>query len=68
MALRRKQSSQEYRAVIESSIAETERMLQVIDDLLTAANIAYDKEIFQLESIEVSTFLGIRPDALYKYL
>jgi signal transduction histidine kinase len=57
MALRRKQSSQEYRAVIESSITETERMLQVIDDLLTAANIAYDKEIFQLEPIEVSTFL-----------
>jgi signal transduction histidine kinase len=57
MALRRRSSSEEYRAVIESGIMETEKMLRVIDDLLTAANIAYDKEIFQLEPIELSTFL-----------
>lgn len=57
MALRRQRSSEEYRTVIESSIMETERMLQVIDDLLIAANIAYDKEIFQLEPIVLSEFL-----------
>jgi len=57
MALRRQRSSEEYRAVIESSIMETERMLQVIDDLLIAANIAYDKDIFQLEPIVLSEFL-----------
>jgi signal transduction histidine kinase len=57
MALRRGLSSEEYRAVIESGIMETEKMLRVIDDLLTAANIAYDKEIFQLEPIELSAFL-----------
>jgi two-component system, OmpR family, heavy metal sensor histidine kinase CusS len=57
MALRRNLSSQVYREVIESGIAETEKMLRVIDDLLTAANIAYDKEIFQLEPIELSSFL-----------
>ncbi|MFO8052896.1 MAG: ATP-binding protein [Candidatus Omnitrophota bacterium] len=57
MALRQRRSLEEYRAVIESSIAETEKMLQVIDDLLIAANIAYDKEIFQLEPIRLSKLL-----------
>jgi signal transduction histidine kinase len=57
MALRRGLSLEEYRAVIESGIMETDKMLRVIDDLLTAANIAYDKEIFQLEPIELSAFL-----------
>jgi two-component system, OmpR family, heavy metal sensor histidine kinase CusS len=57
MALRRSLSSEEYRAVIKSGIMETEKMLRVIDDLLTAANIAYDKEIFQLEPIELASFL-----------
>jgi two-component system, OmpR family, heavy metal sensor histidine kinase CusS len=57
LALRRSLSSEDYRGVIESGIMETEKMLRVIDDLLTAANIAYDKEIFQLEPIELSSFL-----------
>lgn len=57
MALRRQRPSEEYREVIESSIMETEKMLQVIDDLLLAANIAYDKNIFQLEPITLSEFL-----------
>jgi signal transduction histidine kinase len=57
IALRRQRSSTEYREVIESGIVETEKMLQVIDDLLTAANITYDKDIFQLETIVLSTFL-----------
>jgi signal transduction histidine kinase len=57
MALRRNLSSEEFRAVIESGISETEKMLRVIDDLLTAANIAYDKEIFQLEDIDLVMFL-----------
>lgn len=57
MALRQRRSLEEYRAVIESSIAETEKMLQVIDDLLLAANIAYDKEIFQLKPIKLSELL-----------
>jgi signal transduction histidine kinase len=57
MALRRQRSPEEYREVIESSIMETEKMLQVVDDLLIAANIAYDKKIFQLEPITLSEFL-----------
>jgi two-component system, OmpR family, heavy metal sensor histidine kinase CusS len=57
MALRRNRSEKEYRAVIESSIVETEKMLKVIDDLLIAANIAYDKEIFQIEPIDIELFL-----------
>ncbi len=57
MALRRRRSSEEYRAVIESSIMETERMLQVIDDLLLAANLAYDKDIFRVERIHLALFL-----------
>jgi two-component system, OmpR family, heavy metal sensor histidine kinase CusS len=57
MALRRSLPSEEYRAVIESGIMETEKMLRVIDDLLTTANIAYDKEIFKLEPVELSVFL-----------
>jgi two-component system, OmpR family, heavy metal sensor histidine kinase CusS len=57
MALRCPHSSEEYRAVIESSIMETERMLQVIDDLLLAANLAYDKEIFREERIHLAPFL-----------
>lgn len=57
MALRRDRSSAEYRQVIESNVLETEKMFQVIDDLLTAANIAYDKDIFRLEPIVLSDFL-----------
>jgi two-component system, OmpR family, heavy metal sensor histidine kinase CusS len=57
MALRRSLSAEEYRGVLESGIVETEKMLKVIDDLLIAANVTYDKEIFQLEPVELSTFL-----------
>jgi signal transduction histidine kinase len=57
MALRTERPSQGYRQVIESSIMEAEKMLRVIDDLLTAANITYDKQIFQLEPIALSRFL-----------
>jgi two-component system, OmpR family, heavy metal sensor histidine kinase CusS len=57
LALRQKRPSEEYRAVIESSIAEAEKMLRVIDDLLITANIAYDKEIFQMEPIQLSKFI-----------
>ncbi len=57
LALRQKRAPAEYRAVIESSIAEAEKMLRVIEDLLITANIAYDKEIFQMEPIRLSEFL-----------
>lgn len=51
------QSAAEYRAVIQSGIAETERMLRVIDDLLIITNISYDKEIFNFEPMKLTEFL-----------
>jgi two-component system, OmpR family, heavy metal sensor histidine kinase CusS len=56
-ALRRERPAQEYRQVIESGIAETDKMIRVIDDLLTAANLAYDRKIFQLRIFRLSEFL-----------
>ncbi len=56
-ALRRERRPEEYRAVIESGIAETDRMLRVIDDLLLDADIAYDRELFNPEPIELAGFL-----------
>ena len=56
--LRRKETPPEkYRDVIQSSIAETERMLRVIDDLLVITNISYNKEIFNFEPVKLTAFL-----------
>lgn len=48
---------QKYREVVQSNMAETERMLRVIDDLLIITNISYDKEIFNFEPVKLMEFL-----------
>jgi len=54
---RQEQSPEQYRYVIQSSIAETERMLRVIDDLLIITNISYNKEIFHIQPIKLAQFI-----------
>lgn len=50
-------SGEKYREVIQSSIMETERMLQVIEDLLIITNISYNREIFDFRPISLTPFL-----------
>jgi len=56
-ALRQDRKPEDYRAVIESSIAETDRMLQVINDLLLDADIAYDRHNVSPDPISLGLFL-----------
>lgn len=57
MALRREQPPEKYREVIQSGIEETTKMLRVIDDLLIATKLAYDKEIFTFKPVPINRFL-----------
>lgn len=56
-ALRRERPVEKYKKVLESNIAESEKMLRVVDDLLVASNIEYDKEIFQFKKLDLKELL-----------
>ncbi len=52
------QAPEKYQQVIESSLAETERMLKVINDLLMVANLSYNREVFSLKPLNLNYFLN----------
>ena len=57
LALRKEREPTEYRRALESNLRETERMINVTEDLLLLSRLEYESEVYRFERFDLVKFL-----------
>lgn len=57
LALRRERSPEEYRQALRTNVRDSERMIQVVDDMLTLSRLEHDPQCLNFKPLEFGPFI-----------